>query len=84
MSAIIAMCIVALVIMTETTGDMLAVSDIVEKPIGPRQLADGLRADGLSTMRGGIFNTFPYTAFAQNVGLVSLGRATLRPLPEGY
>ncbi len=71
-SAIIAMCIVALVIMTETTGDMLAVSDIVEKPIGPRQLADGLRADGLSTMLGGIFNTFPYTAFAQNVGLVSL------------
>ena len=71
-SAIIAMCIVALVIMTETTGDMLAVGEIVEKRIGPRQLADGLRADGLSTMLGGIFNTFPYTAFAQNVGLVSL------------
>ena len=37
-----------------------------------RQLADGLRADGLSTVLGGVFNTFPYTAFAQNVGLVSL------------
>ncbi len=32
---------------------------------------DGLRADGLSTVLGGVFNTFPYTAFAQNVGLVS-------------
>lgn len=71
-SAIIAMCIVALVIMTETTGDMLAVGEIVDKPVQPRQLADGLRADGLSTVLGGIFNTFPYTAFAQNVGLVSL------------
>ena len=66
------MCIVALVIMTETTGDMLAVGEIVDKPVDPRQLADGLRADGLSTVLGGVFNTFPYTAFAQNVGLVSL------------
>jgi len=66
------MCIVALVIMTETTGDIIAVGEIVDKHVEPRALADGLRADGLSTMLGGIFNTFPYTAFAQNVGLVSL------------
>lgn len=71
-SAIVSMCIVGLVIMTETTGDMIAVGEIVEKPVSPRQLADGLRADGLSTVLGGLFNTFPYTAFAQNVGLVSL------------
>ncbi|NQX28649.1 purine permease [Microbacteriaceae bacterium VKM Ac-2854] len=71
-SAIISMCIVGLVIMTETTGDIIAVGEIVEKPVTPRQLADGLRADGLSTVIGGLFNTFPYTAFAQNVGLVSL------------
>ena len=63
-------CIVALVIMTETTGDILAIGQIVEVPIDSRQLADGLRADGLSTVLGGAFNTFPYTAFAQNVGLV--------------
>jgi NCS2 family nucleobase:cation symporter-2 len=69
---IVSMCIVALVIMTETTGDMLAVGEIVDKHVSPRRLADGLRADGLSTVLGGVFNTFPYTAFAQNVGLVSL------------
>ncbi|WP_082043143.1 nucleobase:cation symporter-2 family protein [Rhodococcus sp. MEB064] len=71
-SAIITMCIVALVIMTETTGDIIAVGEIVDKKVPPRRLADGLRADGLSTMLGGIFNTFPYTAFAQNVGLVAI------------
>lgn len=70
--AIVSMCIVALVIMTETTGDMIAIGEIVGSPITPRRLADGLRADGLSTVLGGVFNTFPYTAFAQNVGLVSL------------
>ncbi|TGO05554.1 nucleobase:cation symporter-2 family protein [Serinibacter arcticus] len=71
-AAIVSMLIVGIVIMTETTGDMIAVGEIVEKPVTPRSLADGLRADGLGTVLGGIFNTFPYTAFAQNVGLVSL------------
>jgi len=71
-SAIVSMCIVALVIMTETTGDILAIGQIIEVKIDSRRLADGLRADGLSTVLGGVFNTFPYTAFAQNVGLVSI------------
>lgn len=71
-AAIVSMVIVGIVIMTETTGDMIAVGEIVEKPVTPRSLADGLRADGLGTVLGGVFNTFPYTAFAQNVGLVSL------------
>src|SRR5207247_6171418 len=28
--------------------------------------------DGLGTLIGGIFNTFPYTSFSQNVGLVGV------------
>ncbi len=71
-SAIISMIIVALVIMTETTGDIVAVGEIVDKKITPSKLADGMRADGLGTVLGGVFNTFPYTAFAQNVGLVAI------------
>ncbi|WP_432501117.1 nucleobase:cation symporter-2 family protein [Kineococcus arenarius] len=69
---VIAMCVVGLVIMTETTGDILAVGEIVDERLSPRDIADGMRADGLSTVLGGVFNTFPYTAFAQNVGLVSI------------
>jgi len=72
LGSVIAMCVVGLVIMTETTGDVLAVGEIVGKRVGPRDIADGMRADGLSTVLGGVFNTFPYTAFAQNVGLVSM------------
>lgn len=72
MAAIVSMTVVMLVTMTETTGDILAVGEIVDRPPTPRALADGLRADGLSTVLGGVFNTFPYTAFAQNVGLVGL------------
>ncbi|ANW66244.1 purine permease [Mycobacterium sp. djl-10] len=71
-SSIIALLIVGIVIMTETTGDIVAVGEIVDEKITPRRLADGLRADGLGTVIGGVFNTFPYTAFAQNVGLVAI------------
>ncbi|RVX39422.1 xanthine permease [Nonomuraea polychroma] len=71
-TAIISMCVVMLVSMTETTGDFVAVAEMTGSELTPRRLADGLRADGFSTALGGVFNTFPYTAFAQNVGLVGL------------
>ena len=71
-AAILSMILVMLVTMVETTGNAVAVSEIVEKPIREEELAAGLRADGLSTALGGVFNAFPYTAYAQNVGLVRL------------
>lgn len=71
-SAIAAMILVMLVVMTETTGDFIAVGEIVGKEIDKQTLTRGLRADGFSTFLGGIFNAFPYTAFAQNIGLISL------------
>lgn len=77
-SAILTMAIVGLVIMTETAGDIIAVGKITGRPATKRILGDGLRADGLSTLLGGIFNTFPYAAFAQNVGLVSLSKVFSR------
>ncbi|MFD3603294.1 solute carrier family 23 protein, partial [Streptomyces sp. NPDC058656] len=77
-SAIASMLVVALVTMTETTGDFIAVGEMTDRKIEPRSLADGLRADGLSTVLGGVFNTFPYTAYAQNVGLVGMTRVRSR------
>ena len=35
-------------------------------------MSRGLRTDGLGTVIGGLFNTFPYTSFSQNVGLVGV------------
>ncbi|MEV7200276.1 nucleobase:cation symporter-2 family protein [Streptomyces griseoluteus] len=77
-SAIVSMLVVALVTMTETTGDLIAVGELTGREVEPRSLADGLRADGLSTVLGGVFNTFPYTAYAQNVGLVGMTRVRSR------
>ena len=77
-ASILTMIIVGLVIMTETSGDIIAIGNITGRRANKRILGDGLRADGLSTLLGGVFNTFPYTAFAQNVGLVSLSRVFSR------
>ena len=60
------------IVMIESTGMFLALSDISGKPIGQPELAAGLRTDGLGTLIGGIFNTFPYTSFSQNVGPVGV------------
>ena len=68
----LAMTLVMLVTMAETTGDIVAVTEIVDKPMTESMLTKALRADGFSTALGGIFNTFPYTAFAQNIGLIGM------------
>jgi NCS2 family nucleobase:cation symporter-2 len=69
---ILTMTLVMIVVMIESTGMFLALSDITGKPLGQRELAAGLRTDGLGTLIGGVFNTFPYTSFSQNVGLVGV------------
>jgi NCS2 family nucleobase:cation symporter-2 len=66
------MVLVMLVTLIESTGMFLALSDICKKPLTQKSLAAGLRADGLGTTIGGLFNTFPYTSFSQNVGLVGV------------
>jgi putative selenate reductase len=70
--ACLTMCMVMVVVMIESLGMFLAVGNIVGKEIRQSDLSDGLRVDGLGTLIGGIFNTFPYTSFSQNVGLVGV------------
>jgi len=69
---ILTMTLVMIVILIESTGMFLALSDMTGKKIGQKDLARGLRTDGLGTLIGGIFNTFPYSSFSQNVGLVAV------------
>ena len=70
--AIVTMVLVMIVTFIESTGMFLALSDITGRPLTQRSLTAGLRTDGLGTVIGGIFNTFPYTSFSQNIGLVGV------------
>ena len=69
---ILTMTLVMIVVMIESTGMFLALGDMTGRKIDQKALAAGLRTDGLGTLIGGIFNTFPYTSFSQNVGLVGV------------
>lgn len=82
-TSILMMCIIATVSMVESTGVYLALSDITKDPINSTRLRNGYRAEGLAVLLGGIFNTFPYTGFSQNVGLVKLSGIKTR-LPIYY
>lgn len=77
-AGIASMVIVMAVTAVETTGDVFATGEVVGRRITPGHIAAALRADGLSTLLGGILNSFPYTCFAQNVGLVRLTRVRSR------
>ena len=67
-----------LVVMTETTGNCLAIGEITGRPIGPATLTAAFRADGLSTVLGGLFNSFPYNVYSQNTGLLALSKIKSR------
>jgi uracil-xanthine permease len=69
---ILTMSLVMIVVMIESTGMFLALGEMTDSKVDQAALTRGLRTDGLGTLIGGIFNTFPYTSFSQNVGLVAV------------
>lgn len=69
---IFTMVLVMIVVMIESTGMFLALGEMCNRKITHPMLTAGLRTDGLGTLIGGVFNTFPYTSFSQNVGLVGV------------
>lgn len=71
-AAVLSMCVVMLVTLTESTADLIAVGEITGRRPSDADLARGLATDGLSAVLGGVMNSFPDTAFAQNVGLVQM------------
>ncbi len=77
-TAILSMIIVMIITAVETTGDVFATGEIVNKRVGKKDIAAALRADGLATTLGGVLNSFPYTCFAENVGLVRLTQVKSR------
>ncbi|ATO50590.1 MULTISPECIES: nucleobase:cation symporter-2 family protein [Brevibacillus] len=70
--AILTMIIVNMISMVESTGVYFAVGKVTDTKIESKTVVKGLRAEGLAITMGGVFNAFPYTAFSQNVGLLSL------------
>ncbi|WP_433870247.1 nucleobase:cation symporter-2 family protein [Saccharopolyspora sp. CA-218241] len=77
-TATLSICIVMLVAMMESTADMIALGEIVDRPADQRTIAAGLRADGAGSAISAVFGGFTCSAFAQNIGLVALTRVKSR------
>ncbi|ATW24630.1 nucleobase:cation symporter-2 family protein [Candidatus Formimonas warabiya] len=77
-SGTITMCLVAIVTMIESTGVFLGIGKICDKEILDQDIVKGIRAEGIATILGGILNSFPYTTYSQNMGLVALTKVTTR------
>ncbi|WP_230910424.1 nucleobase:cation symporter-2 family protein [Weissella cibaria] len=80
-SAIVTMIIIALTSMIESTGVYFALADLTGRKLTNQDMAKGYRAEGLAVVLSGLFNTFPYSTFSQNVGVVRLsGVKTKQPI----
>ncbi len=66
------MTVVMLITMVESSGMMFALGRIVERPLTTADLARGLRADAAGAFIGGLFNSLPYTSYAQNIAIVGM------------
>lgn len=78
LGSIIMMTFVMLTVMVESTGTFLGIGKVCDVDITQKDIVRGLRAEGIATILGGIFNSFPYTTFNQNLGLLSLSKVKSR------
>ncbi|WP_066062700.1 nucleobase:cation symporter-2 family protein [Neobacillus soli] len=70
LAPIITMTLVAIVSLVESSGVYFALSDITGRKLTEKDLVKGYRSEGLASVIGSLFNSFPYTTYSQNVGLV--------------
>ena len=81
LSAMVTMMLVSLTTMIESTGVFFALSDITGRQLTTKDLERGYRAEGIAAVLGGLFNTFPYSTFSENVGVLKMsGVKTRRPV----
>lgn len=77
-AAILTMSLVAVVCMVESMGVFFAIGKMVRREIRAEDLSRGLRAEGVAMVLGGCLNSFPYSTYGQNAGLVALTRVHSR------
>ncbi|MDQ7824930.1 MAG: nucleobase:cation symporter-2 family protein [Candidatus Eremiobacteraeota bacterium] len=76
--AIANMILVACVNVVESMGVFISAGSICDVPVEEKEIAAGLRSEGLAVILGSCLNSFPYVTFGQNLGLLSLTRVKSR------
>lgn len=71
-SSIVIMLLAALTCMIESTAVYYALAEVTKRDMKKEDMQRGYASEGLAAILGGIFNTFPYSTFSQNVAIVQL------------
>ncbi len=72
LNGLVSMCIFLLISVVESVGIFYMIADLCEVKITPRDIANGIRAESVAQILGGVFNSFPYVTFSENAGLISM------------
>lgn len=75
---ILTMTLVVLIAIIESIGLFFSMGEILQRDLSRDDFRRGIRADALGAVIGGMFNAFPYTSYAQNIGLVGITGARSR------
>lgn len=71
-SGVVSMCIFLIINIVESVGIFSVIADICETEITPKDIANGIRAEGCAQILGGLFNSFPYVTFSENAGVITI------------
>ncbi len=71
-SAVVTMLIIYLVLMAETTGTWLAVSNVTKTPLNQNHINRGVIGEGLGCMAAALFGTTPVTGYSSNAGIITI------------
>ncbi|ALV22527.1 MULTISPECIES: uracil-xanthine permease family protein [Carnobacterium] len=71
-SAIVTMLIIYIVLIAETTGTWLAVSNVTNTPLNKDSINRGVIGEGLGCMTAALFGTTPVTGYSSNAGIISI------------
>ena len=79
LEAVISFAAVYIIVGLETLGNMTGMtSAALDRDIKPEEASGGIIANGLTSIIGALFGTFPNSAFGQNTGLVSMSKIVNR------
>ena len=71
-NSVVVMSIFLVISVAESVGIFYMIADICEVKITPKDIANGIRAEGCAQFLGGLFNSFSYVTFSENAGLMSI------------
>ena len=71
-AAIAILSLFSIINMIESVGMFEFIGDLCGKKVTKRDITNGIRAEGVAQVIGGVFNSFPYVTFSENAGVMSL------------